>query len=30
MWVMCIALSVGAAIVHLPIHEQRAPKLAPA
>ncbi len=30
MWAMCIALSLGAAIVHLPIHEQRAPKLAPA
>jgi MFS family permease len=30
MWVMCIALSVGAAIVHLPIREQRAVKLAPA
>jgi MFS family permease len=26
MWVLCIALSVGAAVVHLPIHEQRAPQ----
>ena len=29
MWILCIALSVGAAIVHLPIHEQRAPRWAP-
>ena len=28
MWVMCIALSVGAALVHVPIREQRAPQLA--
>ena len=26
MWVLCIALSVGAAVVHLPIHERRAPQ----
>jgi MFS family permease len=26
MWVLCILLSVGAAIVHLPIHERRAPE----
>ena len=29
MWIVCIALSVGAAIVHLPIHERRAPRWAP-
>jgi predicted MFS family arabinose efflux permease len=25
-WVLCIALSVAAAVVHLPTHEQRAPQ----
>ena len=29
MWLLCIALSVGAAIVHLPIVEKRAPRWAP-
>ena len=29
MWIVCIALSVGAAIVHLPIVEKRAPRWAP-
>jgi MFS family permease len=29
MWVLCIALSVMAAAVHLPIHERSAPRLAP-
>jgi MFS family permease len=29
MWVLCVALSVFAAIVHLPIHERRAVRLAP-
>ena len=29
MWFACIALSVGAAIVHMPIREQRAPRWAP-
>jgi MFS family permease len=29
-WIMCIALSVGAALIHLPIHERRAPRWAPA
>jgi predicted MFS family arabinose efflux permease len=29
MWVLCIALSVFAAAVHLPIHERRAAQLAP-
>ena len=28
MWVLCIVLSLGAALVHLPIHERRAPRLA--
>jgi MFS family permease len=28
MWILCIALSVGAAIVHLPIDEKRAPRWA--
>ena len=28
MWVLCIALSLAAAAVHLPIHERRAPVLA--
>jgi predicted MFS family arabinose efflux permease len=29
MWVLCIALSVFAGIVHLPIRERRAPVLVP-
>jgi len=29
MWVLCIVLSVGAALVHLAIHERRAPRSAP-
>ena len=29
MWFACIALSIGAAIVHMPIREQRAPRWAP-
>ncbi|MEA2179963.1 MAG: hypothetical protein QOG77_3260, partial [Solirubrobacteraceae bacterium] len=29
MWMLCIALSVFAGIVHLPIREQKAPTLAP-
>jgi predicted MFS family arabinose efflux permease len=29
MWVLCIALGVAAAIVHLPIRERRAPRVAP-
>ncbi len=29
MWLVCIALSVGAALVHLPIRERAAPALAP-
>jgi MFS family permease len=29
MWVLCIALSVFAAVVHVPISERRAPRLAP-
>ena len=29
MWLLCIALSVGAAVVHLPIDEKRAPRWAP-
>jgi MFS family permease len=29
MWVLCIVLGFAAAIVHLPIHERRAPRLAP-
>lgn len=28
MWVLCIVLSVGAALVHLPIHERRASRWA--
>jgi MFS family permease len=29
MWLLCILLSVGAALVHLPIHERRATRWAP-
>ena len=29
MWVLCIVLSLGAALVHLPIHERRAARWAP-
>jgi MFS family permease len=30
MWWLCIALGLAAAVVHLPIHERRAPRWAPA